>query len=196
VAEKKLKLIEAFRTVLRARYPSRPALADEVENADYFRPPFDGDRGVEVQAVADALDVLRDAIVKQSVRLHGRLDGERPADIDPSEITRTGILVFDNALDVWQPTTRVSQFRQLPIYLNVHCYAADIEALIGGCSDSVLTSFEAAERGVKACYPDSVPHDVVNAVLCRNVGAWVKTNLPNMAAISDSTIKRAAGRKK
>jgi hypothetical protein len=180
--EKKLLLIESFRTVLRARYPSRPALADEVEGPDYFRPPLDGsERPVEeVQAVRDALDELKDEIANQSVRLCGRLEtSERPADIDPTEIRREGISIFKNELDVWQPSTGTRPFRQLPNYLNVHCYAADIEALIG--RRSALTLLEAAERGVKACYPDSVPHDVVNTVLCRNVG---------------STIKRAAGRKK
>jgi hypothetical protein len=198
MTEKMLTLTQAFRTVLRALYPSRPALADEVEGADYFYPPFDGSiRPIEeVQAARVACDVLKDAIANQSVRLHGRLNGERPDDINPTEITRAGILIFDNVLDVWQPSTRVSQFRQLPNYLNVHCYAADIEALIGRHSNSALTSLEAAERGVRACYPDGVPRDVVNAVLCRNVGDWVKVNLPNMPTISDSTIKRAAGRKK
>jgi hypothetical protein len=63
MAEKMLTQTESFRTVLRARYPSRPALADEVENADYFRPPLDGSKRPveEVQAVRDALDVLKDA---------------------------------------------------------------------------------------------------------------------------------------
>jgi hypothetical protein len=152
MAERMLTLTEAFRTILRASYPSRPALADEVDGRDYFRPPLDGSKRPveEVQAVSDALDILKDAIANQSVRLHGRLDlaGERPADIYPTEITRAGISVFDNVLDVWQPTTRVSRFRQLPIYLNVHCYAADIMALIAPADDpEVSTAVLSVDQG-------------------------------------------------
>jgi hypothetical protein len=135
-------------------------------------------------------------IASQSVRLFGRLNGELPDDINPTEIDRRGLDIFQNALEVYEARTSFSQFRVLRIYSNVHCYAADIEALIGRRNDNALTLLEAATRGVKACYSDSVPPDVVNTVLCRNVGAWVKTNLPNMPEISDSTIKRAAGRKK
>ena len=195
MAEKMLTLTESFRVILRNRYPQRPGLADEVENADYFRPPFDGSvRPVEeVQAVGDALDVLKDAIASQSVRLFGRLNGGLPDEINPTEIDRRGIGILKNDLEVFEQRP---VFKVLRIYQHVHCYAADIDALIGRGSDSALTLIQAAERGVEACYPDSVPHDVVNAVLCRNVGAWVKVNLPNMPEISDSTIKRAAGRKK
>ena len=204
MAEKMLTLTEAFQTVLRARYPSRPALADEVESADYFRPPFDGtERPIEeVQAANDALDVLKDAIANQSVRLHGRLDlnGERPADINPTEIRRQGISVFDNVLDVWQPTTRVSQFRQLPIYLNVHCYAADIDTLIGdksSCGGAALLPIEACKVGLKACYPPDgvVPASVVNKIMFKTIGAWMKQNFPDMPC-STSTMLRAANRKR
>jgi hypothetical protein len=135
--EKMLTVIESFRTILRARYPSRPALADEIQDWGYFHSARRcfcrlGWIDPEVEAAADALAGLKNAIASQSVRLHGRRpDDINPTDINPTEITRDGIWIFDNVLDVWQPTTRVSQFQQLPIYLNVHCYAADIEALIG-----------------------------------------------------------------
>jgi hypothetical protein len=138
MAEKMITLTESFRVVLRSMHSQRPGLADEIQSNDYFRSPFDKGTGrrvdPEVQAADDALAVLRDAIVGQSVRLHGRFEGNPPADIDPTEIARTGIFVFENALDVWQPTTKVSSFRQLRIYLNVHCYAAEIDALIGAAA--------------------------------------------------------------
>jgi hypothetical protein len=104
MAEKMLTLTEAFQAVLRARYPSRPALADEVQSVDYFRPPFDGSiRPIEeVQAAHDACDMLRDAIANQSVRLFGRLNGELPDDINPTEIDRRGIGIFKNDLEVYE----------------------------------------------------------------------------------------------
>jgi hypothetical protein len=135
--EKKLLLIESFRAVLRARYLTRPALADEIRDEGYFHSArrcfcLLGWIDPEVEAAADALAGLKNAIASQSVRLYGRLEtSARPADIDPTEIRREGISIFKNELDVWQPSTGTRPFRQLPNYLNVHCYAADIDALIG-----------------------------------------------------------------
>ena len=131
-----IPLTEAFRAVLRAWYPARPALADEIQNEDYFRSPFDKSTGwrldPEVQIADFAYAELIDAIMKQQVKLRGRRQNKDDAeDIDPTEIKRSGILIFTNAVDRWQSTTRVSQFKQLPIYLNVHCYADDIAALLG-----------------------------------------------------------------
>jgi hypothetical protein len=54
----------------------------------------------------------------------------------------------------------------------------------------------AAEEAVAACYPDGVPSDVLNPLLCRTVANWLKTNRPNMPKMDDVTIKRAAGRAK
>jgi hypothetical protein len=131
-----IPLTEAFRAVVRAWYPARPTLADEIQNEDYFRSPFDKSTGwrlnPEVQIADFAYAELKDAIINQQVRLRGRRETKDDAeDIDPTEIKRSGIFIFTNAVDRWQPTTRVSKYRQLPIYLNVHCYADEIAALIG-----------------------------------------------------------------
>jgi hypothetical protein len=163
-----IPLTEAFRAVVRAWYPARPALADEIQNEDYFRSPFDKSMGwrlnPEVQIADFAYAELKDAIINQQVRLRGRRETKDDAeDIDPTEIKRTGILIFNNAVDRWQPTTRVSQFKQLPIYLNVHCYADEIAALIGtptAPSPGVtkdkqppVTPNDAARMRVEACRP-------------------------------------------
>jgi hypothetical protein len=141
MTEKKITLAESFRTILRAGYPSRPALADEIQSPRYFHSALWCHCRLrriepEAQAADEAMATLKDGITSGSVRLRGRRrDRDWAADIDPTEIRGSGIFVFDNALDVWQSTTRVSEFRKLPIYLNVHCYAADIEALIGGAEN-------------------------------------------------------------
>jgi hypothetical protein len=130
MAEKMLPLVEAFRTILRARYSSRPALADEVHGYDFFRPDEPAHPVEEVQAALAATEALKDAIASQSVRLRGWLNGAQPADIDPTEIIRNGIGIFENILEVWQPSTRSTPFRMLRTYRNVHCYAADVGALV------------------------------------------------------------------
>jgi hypothetical protein len=55
---------------------------------------------------------------------------------------------------------------------------------------------EAAKRGVAAVYPGGVPENVSNAILCRQVGSWLKNHFSELGEISDDTIERAAGRKK
>ena len=59
-----------------------------------------------------------------------------------------------------------------------------------------LSKDQAAKRAVAACFPGGVPADILNPSLCRALGEWLKINLPNMADISDTTMLRAAGRKK
>jgi hypothetical protein len=155
---KMIPLIEAFRRVLRARYPARLALADEIESFRWFWKPFDGSirPPEEVQAAADACDVLRDAIASQSVRLLGRLNGARADDIHATEIDRRGIGIFTNDLEVYEPRTEHTDFKVLPRkYTHVHCYAEDIEALIGLPAPALVvtkdeTPEEAAIRLIKA----------------------------------------------
>jgi hypothetical protein len=154
---KMIPLIESFRSILRVWNPARPALADEIQNEYYFWSPFDNSTGwrlnPEVQIADFAAAELRDGIIGQKVRLRGRRENKDDAeDIDPTEITRTGILIFANAVDRWQPTTRVSQFKQLPIYLNVHCYADEIEALIAEAPLGVTKDRPVTSR-VEACRP-------------------------------------------
>jgi hypothetical protein len=205
--EKLITLADTFRTILRSWYPKRPALADEIQSKDYFRSPFDKSIGwrldPEVQAADFAYAELKDAIVSQSIRLYGRRDGNLlSADIDPTEIVRSGILIFDNALEVYQLSTSSSPFRILPTYRNVHCYAAEIDALIGTAAaapehPAPLSKEEAVKRAIAGCFPNGIiPGDILSPSLCRKLGDWLKNYLPNMATISDSTMLRVAGRKK
>lgn len=135
MAEKMITLTEAFRVLLRAGYPQRPALADKIQSHLYFHyAPIDKSTGrrvdAEAQAADDALALLRGAIVSQSIRLRGRLGDNLPADIDPTEVTGNGISVFNNALEVYQPSTNISPFRMLRTYLNVHCYEHEIKSIL------------------------------------------------------------------
>jgi hypothetical protein len=139
--EKMIPLADAFRLVLRAKYPQRPALADEIQNYHYFRYALiDKSTGLradpEVQVADDAREALLDAIASQSIRLRGRLDNALPNDIDPTEVARNGIDVFDNALEVYEPSTRSSRFRMLRTYRNVHCYEGEIKTILNAAGDS------------------------------------------------------------
>lgn len=55
----------------------------------------------------------------------------------------------------------------------------------------------AVRRALDALYPKGIhaPSDLPNNVLCRRVSEWLKKNMPEVPAISDDTIRRAAGRK-
>jgi hypothetical protein len=61
---------------------------------------------------------------------------------------------------------------------------------------SPLGKEEAARRAVAACYPQGVPRDVQNGPLRGVLADWLRSNLPNMPTISETTLMRAAGRKK
>jgi hypothetical protein len=135
MAKKMITLADTFRTILRAWWRKRPALADEITSNSYF---WYGliDKGTgwyldpERQAAQFALAELIDAIRSHSIRLYGRIDDNLPTDINETEVG-SGILVFDNALEVYQPSTKSSPGRIVRAYRNVHCYAAEIDALIG-----------------------------------------------------------------
>jgi hypothetical protein len=149
MAEKLITLTESFRTLLRASYPS---LADDIQGWGYFhsaKVDHTGKLEPEPQAAFDALVTLKGAIVRQSVRLYGRLGDNLPDDIDPTEVIETGILVFDNALEVWEPSTNRTPFRMLRTYRNVHCYAAEIAGLIAASA--------ADNRGPNAKHPGGRP---------------------------------------
>jgi hypothetical protein len=129
MAEKMITLTEAFRVLLRAGYPQRPALADEIQSYRYFHSaPFDKETGrridPEAQAADEALAKLKDAVISESVRLRARLGDNTPNDIEPMEVVWNGVHVFDNTLEVYE------RGRTLRTYRNVHCYAAEIDALI------------------------------------------------------------------
>ena len=157
---------------MRAWHPARPALADEIQNEYFFLSPFDNSTGwrlnPEVQIADFALAELLDAIMLQQVRLRGRRETKDDAeDVDPTEIKRTGISIFTNTVDRWQPTTRASQFKQLPKYLNVHCYPDEIAALIGvrAATEPTLEPAEAApaQPGVATLSPAEACRALIEA---------------------------------
>jgi hypothetical protein len=130
MTEKKITLIESFRTILRATYSQRPALADEIQSNQYFHYiPINRDTGKrdhpEAQAASDALDMLKNAIVGKQIRVCGCLDPNLPADIDPTEVTRTSdIHVFAGTIEVHRRGVTLRMYR------NVHCYESEIATLI------------------------------------------------------------------
>jgi hypothetical protein len=148
--EKMILLVEAFRMGLRAKHPQRPGLADEIQDHRHFWWNEKGAGPSEKQAADDAREALLDAIASQSIRLHGRLPNALPDDINPTEVVRQGINIFDNTLEVYEPSTRSSPFRILRTYRNVHCYEDEIRNLattpsLGG-SGPPLSKGEAAEK--------------------------------------------------
>jgi hypothetical protein len=78
---------------------------------------------------------------------------------------------------------------------DLDCWAASRQQAAAEPS-SPLGKEEAARRAVAACYPQGVPADVQNGPLRGALAGWLKLNLPNMPKISETTLMRAAGRKK
>jgi hypothetical protein len=197
--EKMLTLTEAFRTVLRARYPSRPALADEIQTYRYFHSArwcHCGSRRIdpEAQAADEALTILKDGIMSGAVRLRAIVDGKMPDDIEPMEMNRNEIHVFGNCMDVCEGP------RTLRTYRNLHCYAADIDALIGAekkpCSAEKLPiNHRAVLKAVEACFPEGLPDEISlpNPKLCGQLQKWLSKHLPEIKMV-DKTILRAVHR--
>jgi len=129
-AEKRIKLADAFRAILRAGWLQRPGLADEIQSIKYFHwAPIDKSKGrrsdPEAQAADEAFAVMRDAIVNQRIRLFGRLGDNLPDDVDPTEVAWNGVHVFDGTIEVYG-----ERGRTLRTYRHVHCYESDVAALI------------------------------------------------------------------
>jgi hypothetical protein len=78
---------------------------------------------------------------------------------------------------------------------DLDCWAASRQQAAAEPS-SPLGKEEAARRAVAACYAQGVPRDVQNGPLRGVLADWVTSNLPNMPTISETTLMRAAGRKK
>jgi hypothetical protein len=139
--EKKITLADAFRVVLRAAWPQRPDVADEIRSyPGYFHiapiDPATGKRHPEAQAAFDAEANLMTAIVGQRVRAVGRLGSSLMADIDATEITTPGINVFEGTIEIYDRGITLRTYR------NVHCYENEIRAL----SKDVSTSRRVGRR--------------------------------------------------
>lgn len=117
-----LPAIEAFRAILRARYPERVdlLLIDSYRWLhDRQRMP-DGPFGQAIRIEEDkpayeALDLIRDGIARGNIRLRGELDGAMPADIEISHRQRGDLDVFEAKFTVDDKD-----------YRHVYVYAEDL----------------------------------------------------------------------
>jgi hypothetical protein len=115
-------LVEAFRMILRAIYPARPALADEVESFwwnDCKRLP------AEDAAVNKARELLKEQVARAKFRLRGVLDPHKPLEnIDPAD-AKVGMLdIFAGELRVFLHNKVVRTYRQ------VRCYETDVDRCV------------------------------------------------------------------
>jgi hypothetical protein len=110
---------DAFRDKLRAIYPARPELADEIE--DYLW--FFHKRGLpeEDAAAREALKELNEEITCGKIRLRGTRNLSLPPEDIVSADARSGKLdVFDGVLEV------LHNGKVVRTYYQVHCYEADL----------------------------------------------------------------------
>ena len=144
-------LLETLRRILRAKYPDRPALADEIKSYAwlYFDPnrrvvdPYYVDVGGErfwrgeeragegredeVKAFNEAHRRLGEFVRQEhgEFRLRGVLDPRKPLDdIDPADAKVGGIDVFAEELRVFLNGKLVRTYRQ------VHCYEIDVDRCV------------------------------------------------------------------
>ena len=123
-------LVEAFRRILRAIYPDRPALADEIQSYDWdsFRGPHwwqyeTNLNSDEVIAVNKAFELLDEFVVGQGkIRLRGALNhpSKLPGDIDPADVRGSKLHVFAGKLRVFDGN------KHIKTYYRVHCYETNV----------------------------------------------------------------------
>jgi hypothetical protein len=201
--EKMLTLTESFRTILRAGYPSRPAVADEIQSYRYFHSaPWCHCRlrrlDPEAQAADEAEAALKDGVMSESVRLRAILGDNRPDDIEPMEVAWNGIHIFDNTLKVYEGGRTLQTFRK------VRCYAADIDVLIGVAGNGAAKVAPAKKlpikhrvvfKAVEACFPEGLPDEInlPHPKLCDQLQKWLSKHHPKIKMV-DKTILRALHR--
>ena len=118
--------MEAFRTILRAMYPARPALADEIQS--YSWDDFGGVRfwfgthltSDEVIAVNEAFKLLDQG----KIRLRGVLGPSKPEeDIDRNDASAGKLHVFDGKLHFLEN-------KVIKTYHRVRCYEIDVRRYV------------------------------------------------------------------
>ena len=141
-------LVEAFRRILCAIYPDRPALADEIQS--YAWPLFDPNRRCvdpdfvdvggerfwrgeeragegredEVKAFNEAHRRLGEFVRQEhgKFRLRGALHPSKPLeDIDPADVRDSKLDVFAGRLRVFDGN------KHIKTYYRVHCYETDLD---------------------------------------------------------------------
>jgi hypothetical protein len=124
---------EAFRRILRAIYPERPALADEIQSYDWDY--FQGSRwwfetkltSDEIIAVNKAFELLH---VAQGIRLRGALSPSKPLeDINPADVRSGKLDVFARELRVFLNNKLLRNYRQVDYYeVDVDRCAAELRS--------------------------------------------------------------------
>jgi hypothetical protein len=126
-------LVEAFRKILRALYPDRPALADEIQS--YSWDSFQGAHwwceethltSDEVIAVNKAFGLLNEFVIgHEKIRLHGAAHPSKPGeDINPADVGGSKLDVFAGKLRVFDGN------KQIKTYYLVHCYETDVNRCV------------------------------------------------------------------
>ena len=124
-----ITLVEAFRSILRAIYPDRPALADEIQSYDWDS--FHGHHwwqyetnltSDEVIAVNKAFELLDEFVVERGkVRLRGALGPSKPLEvIDPADVKGSKLDVFAGKLRVFDGN------KHIKTYYRVHCCETNV----------------------------------------------------------------------
>jgi hypothetical protein len=116
-------LAEAFRTVLRAIYPDRPALADEIQSYGWDWFPYSTNLiSDEVIAVNKAFTLLDELVAREKIGLRGALGLSKPLeDIDPDDARVSKLDVFGGKLRVFHDK------KVIKTYCRVHCYETDVD---------------------------------------------------------------------
>jgi hypothetical protein len=150
-------LEEAFRRKLRAIYPARPALADEIQIQDWdyyhderwwFETNLTSD---EIIAVNKAFELLHEGVARERLRLRGVLDPSEPRDdIEPADARVGKLHIVAGELLVFLNNKLVKTYRQ------VECYETDVDRCV---SDLRSETKHAKVRKLKG---DDIPEFVKN----------------------------------
>jgi len=130
-----IPLAEAFRRLLRAGYPARPTLANEISSYSWFyvrqvlveTKKASNEETAEYDAAKRAADQLRAAIIAEDLALRGVFKSDKPADIDPADCAAAGVGGIDFLGNILEVSKAGKTERR---YEHVRCKAADIAKLI------------------------------------------------------------------
>ena len=126
-------LEEAFRRILRALYPDRPALADEIQSYNW---DFGGGHhwwqyetnltSDEVIAVNKALELLNEFVLEQGkIKLRGAAHPSKPdEDINPADVGGSKLDVFAGKLRIFDGN------KHIKTYYRVYCYETDVNRCV------------------------------------------------------------------
>lgn len=182
---------DAFRALLRARYPTRPELAQEIDGYSWFHVWARIDSPDDL-AARQALKELKDKFHAGAIGARGTLDSAQgPAEIDPGDRANGKLNIFEETLDC-------DGGRRT--YREVYLIKRDVDCLIqpaGGKSKEQRKrkqpQRDLVKAAIKAKWPNGLPANVPNKVLYQAISACQDRSLAN---VSDNTILRAANRKK